>query len=47
MSFAHTIGGTTYCFADVRTLLAKASPLSSSDAMAWPATNEPVRAGTG
>jgi len=34
MPFAHTIGQTHYAFADLRELLAKASPLRSGDALA-------------
>lgn len=34
MAFAHTLAGTTYRFADLRTLLARASPLRSGDVMA-------------
>ena len=32
--FSHSLGGTTYRFADLRTLLAKATPLRSGDALA-------------
>lgn len=34
MAFAHTVGGTRYVFPDLRTLLARASPLRSGDALA-------------
>ncbi len=34
MSFAHNIGSTRYTFADLRTLLAKATPLRSGDVLA-------------
>jgi len=34
MSFAHTIGSTRYTFADLRELLAKATPLRSGDVLA-------------
>ena len=34
MGFAHTLNGNTYRFADLRTLLARASPLRSGDALA-------------
>src|SRR4051812_23569219 len=34
MRFAHTVGGTTYRFADLRTLLARATPLRSGDVLA-------------
>ncbi|HYH21792.1 MAG TPA: ethanolamine ammonia-lyase subunit EutB [Azospirillum sp.] len=34
MSFAHTLAGTTYRFPDLRTLLARASPPRSGDALA-------------
>ncbi|HEY0835828.1 MAG TPA: ethanolamine ammonia-lyase subunit EutB [Azospirillum sp.] len=34
MSFAHTLGGTTHRFADLKTLLARASPLRSGDVLA-------------
>ena len=33
-SYRHTIGQTTYCFADLKGLLAKASPLRSGDELA-------------
>ena len=33
-SYRHTIGQTTYCFADLKTLLAKATPLRSGDELA-------------
>jgi ethanolamine ammonia-lyase large subunit len=34
MAFAHTVGGTRHVFADLRTLLARASPPRSGDALA-------------
>ena len=34
MSFRHTVDGTTYTFADLKTLLARASPLRSGDVLA-------------
>jgi ethanolamine ammonia-lyase large subunit len=34
LSYAHTIGGTRHVFADLRTLLARASPFHSGDALA-------------
>ncbi|MCL4802430.1 MAG: ethanolamine ammonia-lyase subunit EutB [Burkholderiales bacterium] len=34
MAFAHTVGGTRYVFPDLRTLLARASPFRSGDALA-------------
>jgi len=34
MAFAHSIGNRHYCFADLRDLLAKATPLRSGDALA-------------
>jgi ethanolamine ammonia-lyase large subunit len=34
MGFSHTLGGTTYRFDDLRTLLAKATPLRSGDVLA-------------
>jgi ethanolamine ammonia-lyase large subunit len=34
MAFAHTIGSTRYAFADLRDLLAKATPLRSGDVLA-------------
>jgi ethanolamine ammonia-lyase large subunit len=34
MEFASTVGGTTYAFGDLRTLLARATPLRSGDALA-------------
>ena len=34
MGFAHTLGSTTYRFADLKTLLAKASPQRSGDCLA-------------
>lgn len=34
MAFAHTLGGTRYVFEDLRTLLARATPLRSGDALA-------------
>ena len=34
MAFAHTIGGTRHVFADLRTLLARATPLRSGDVLA-------------
>jgi len=34
MAFAHTIGGTRHVFADLRTLLARATPFRSGDALA-------------
>jgi ethanolamine ammonia-lyase large subunit len=34
LSYAHTIGGTRHVFADLRTLLARASPFRSGDALA-------------
>jgi ethanolamine ammonia-lyase large subunit len=33
-AFQHTVGGRTYCFADLRTLLARATPLRSGDELA-------------
>ncbi|HMJ63522.1 MAG TPA: ethanolamine ammonia-lyase subunit EutB, partial [Bryobacteraceae bacterium] len=33
-SYRHTIGQTTYCFADLKALLAKATPLRSGDELA-------------
>jgi ethanolamine ammonia-lyase large subunit len=33
-SYRHTIGQTTYCFADLKTLMAKATPLRSGDELA-------------
>jgi ethanolamine ammonia-lyase large subunit len=32
--FAHTLGGTRHVFADLRTLLARATPFRSGDALA-------------
>jgi ethanolamine ammonia-lyase large subunit len=34
MSLAHTVGNTRYAFADLRDLLAKATPLRSGDVLA-------------
>ena len=34
MSYAHTIGGSTYTFADLKDVLAKASPARSGDYLA-------------
>jgi ethanolamine ammonia-lyase large subunit len=34
MAYAHTVGGTRYVFPDLRTLLARASPFRSGDALA-------------
>jgi ethanolamine ammonia-lyase large subunit len=34
MAYAHTVGGTRYLFPDLRTLLARASPFRSGDALA-------------
>jgi predicted metal-dependent HD superfamily phosphohydrolase len=34
MAFAHTLGGTRHVFADLRTLLARATPFRSGDALA-------------
>ena len=34
MGFAHSIGGTRYTFPDLRTLLARATPLRSGDVLA-------------
>ena len=34
MAFAHSIGNTRYTFADLRDLLAKATPLRSGDVLA-------------
>jgi ethanolamine ammonia-lyase large subunit len=34
MAYAHTLGGTRYLFPDLRTLLARASPFRSGDALA-------------
>lgn len=34
MAYAHSIGGRNYCFADLKTVLAKASPARSGDALA-------------
>jgi ethanolamine ammonia-lyase large subunit len=39
MAFAHSIGNKRYRFADLRELLAKATPLSSGDALAGLAAN--------
>jgi ethanolamine ammonia-lyase large subunit len=33
-AFQHTVGGRTYCFADLKTLLARATPLRSGDELA-------------
>ena len=34
MTYAHTLAGTRYAFDDLRTLLARATPLRSGDALA-------------
>jgi ethanolamine ammonia-lyase large subunit len=34
MGFAHSVGGTRHVFADLRTLLARATPARSGDALA-------------
>src|SRR5690348_5186734 len=34
MAYAHTLAGTRYAFADLRTLLARATPFRSGDALA-------------
>ena len=34
MSYQHTLGSRTYLFADLKTLLAKATPLRSGDVLA-------------
>jgi ethanolamine ammonia-lyase large subunit len=34
MAFAHSIGNTRYAFADLRELLAKATPVRSGDVLA-------------
>ena len=40
MAFSHVIAGRKYCFADLRTLLAKASPARSGDALAGIAADD-------
>ena len=47
MPYAHTIGGTRYVFADLKTLLARATPLRSGDLLAGVAAAERGPSGRG
>ena len=42
MSFAHTIGGSTYRFDDLKALLAKATPVRSGDELAGVAAQSEI-----